>query len=94
MLQLRRTCPRPRLIPSHTVPLRRRLQSLLPGPYAWTPLTSQAFGKVGVAGAVVVLGYNWKAGPQEQWGALLNKIIEDFAAGACPAVLITLSLCH
>ncbi|GIL60760.1 hypothetical protein Vafri_15299 [Volvox africanus] len=46
-----------------------------------TLLVAQAFGKVGVPGAIVWLGYSWKAGPQEQWDALLNKIITDFAAG-------------
>ncbi|KAG2446423.1 hypothetical protein HYH02_008416 [Chlamydomonas schloesseri] len=45
----------------------------------------QAFGKAGVSGAVVVLGYNWKAGAQEAWGALLTKIVNDFAAGAYAA---------
>ncbi|GIL60759.1 hypothetical protein Vafri_15291 [Volvox africanus] len=45
-------------------------------------VAAQAFGKVGVPGAVVWLGYSWKAGPQEQWGALINKIITDFAEGA------------
>ncbi|GIL88679.1 hypothetical protein Vretifemale_16607 [Volvox reticuliferus] len=45
-------------------------------------VAAQAFGKVGVPGAVVWLGYSWKDGPQEQWGALINKIITDFAADA------------
>ncbi|GLI66582.1 hypothetical protein VaNZ11_010502 [Volvox africanus] len=45
-------------------------------------VAAQAFGKVGVPGAVVWLGYSWKAGPQEQWGALINKIITDFAEHA------------
>ncbi|GIL88689.1 hypothetical protein Vretimale_17278 [Volvox reticuliferus] len=44
-------------------------------------VAAQAFGKVGVPGAVVWLGYSWKDGPQEQWGALINKIITDFANG-------------
>ncbi|GIM14248.1 hypothetical protein Vretimale_17276, partial [Volvox reticuliferus] len=42
-------------------------------------LVAQAFGKVGVPGAVVWLGYSWKDGPQEQGGALIKKIITDFA---------------
>ncbi|EFJ41023.1 hypothetical protein VOLCADRAFT_99039 [Volvox carteri f. nagariensis] len=41
----------------------------------------QAFGKVGSPGAVVWLGYSWKDGPQPQWGALLKKLITDFANG-------------
>ncbi len=45
-------------------------------------LTLQAFGKVGIPGAVVVLGYDWKSGSQEHWGALMAKLINDFAAGA------------
>ncbi|KAG2433870.1 hypothetical protein HXX76_008223 [Chlamydomonas incerta] len=47
-----------------------------------------AFGKVGVPGAVVFLGYSWRdegraaAGGTAAWGALLRKVIDDFAAGA------------
>ena len=44
-------------------------------------MRTQAFGKVGIPGAVVVLGYDWKSGSQEQWDALLAKLIKDFAAG-------------
>ncbi|KAG2436510.1 hypothetical protein HXX76_006808 [Chlamydomonas incerta] len=45
-------------------------------------VAAQLFGKAGVPGAVVVLGYDWKTGPQAQWGALLNKLVTDFAAVA------------
>ncbi|KAG2490951.1 hypothetical protein HYH03_010628 [Edaphochlamys debaryana] len=45
----------------------------------------QAFGKAGVSGAVVVVSYSWKDGTQEQWGLLLKKLIDDFAAGAYTA---------
>ncbi|EFJ41024.1 hypothetical protein VOLCADRAFT_99040 [Volvox carteri f. nagariensis] len=45
-------------------------------------LAAQAFSKVGSPGAVVWLGYSWKDGPQPQWGALLKKLITDFANDA------------
>jgi hypothetical protein len=44
----------------------------------------QAFGKAGIPGAVVVVGYDWKSGAQKRWGSLLAKLINDFAAGAAP----------
>ncbi|EFJ41025.1 hypothetical protein VOLCADRAFT_99041 [Volvox carteri f. nagariensis] len=59
-----------------TVPLYR----VIGGDATW--LAAQAFGKVGSPGAVVWLGYSWKDGPQPQWGALLKKLITDFANGA------------
>ncbi|GFR46951.1 hypothetical protein Agub_g8600 [Astrephomene gubernaculifera] len=41
----------------------------------------QAFGKLDVPGAVVWLGYSWRDGPRQEWGALLEKLIHDFAEG-------------
>ncbi|GFR46952.1 hypothetical protein Agub_g8601 [Astrephomene gubernaculifera] len=41
----------------------------------------QAFGKLDVPGAVVWLGYSWRDGPRQEWGALLKKLIHDFAQG-------------
>ncbi|GIL83258.1 hypothetical protein Vretimale_11369 [Volvox reticuliferus] len=48
-------------------------------------VVAQAFGKVGIAGAVVWLGYSWQQGAQPTWGALLAKLIRDFADGAYTA---------
>ncbi|KXZ54576.1 hypothetical protein GPECTOR_4g641 [Gonium pectorale] len=45
----------------------------------------QAFGKVGVRGAIVWVGYSWRDGEQAQWGSLLRKLIQDFADGAYEA---------
>eukprot|EP00198_Chlamydomonas_reinhardtii_P012523 XP_001701860.1 flagella associated protein [Chlamydomonas reinhardtii] len=45
-------------------------------------VAAQAFGKAGVSGAVVVLGYSWKEGAKARWGELLEKLVSDFAAGA------------
>lgn len=41
----------------------------------------QAFGKVGVKGAVVWVGYSWRDGAKAEWGALLNKLVTDFSNG-------------
>ncbi|KXZ46740.1 hypothetical protein GPECTOR_41g705 [Gonium pectorale] len=46
---------------------------------------SGAFGKVGVSGAIVWVGYSWRDGEQAQWGSLLRKLIQDFADGAYEA---------
>ncbi|PNH03786.1 hypothetical protein TSOC_010117, partial [Tetrabaena socialis] len=43
-------------------------------------VTAQVFGKAGVPGAVVWLGYNWRAGPQLEWGRLLKSLITGFAS--------------
>ncbi|GIL83272.1 hypothetical protein Vretimale_11290 [Volvox reticuliferus] len=47
----------------------------------------QAFGKARNPGAVVWMGYDWKDGPQHQWGALLSKLVTDFAQGKYHAPL-------
>lgn len=43
---------------------------------------AQVFGKVGTSGAVAWLGYSWKDGIKDNWGRLLAKLINDFAAGS------------
>ncbi|KXZ54575.1 hypothetical protein GPECTOR_4g640 [Gonium pectorale] len=50
-----------------------------------TKAAVQAFGKVGVRGAIVWVGYSWRNGEQAQWGSLLRKLIQDFADGAYEA---------
>ncbi|EFJ47335.1 hypothetical protein VOLCADRAFT_92110 [Volvox carteri f. nagariensis] len=52
-----------------------------------TRVAVQAFSKVNNPGAVVWLGYDWTDGPQDQWGALLKKLVTDFAQGAYYAPL-------
>ncbi|EFJ52584.1 hypothetical protein VOLCADRAFT_86831 [Volvox carteri f. nagariensis] len=41
-------------------------------------VAAQAFSKAGVPGAIVWLGYDWRGGPQTQWGNLLKSLISDF----------------
>ncbi|GIL53646.1 hypothetical protein Vafri_9269, partial [Volvox africanus] len=59
-----------------------------PGYASWPLYTSkedrskvvaQAFGKAGIPGAVLWLGYNWRNGPQKNWGAVLASVINEFA---------------
>ncbi|EFJ47421.1 hypothetical protein VOLCADRAFT_92116 [Volvox carteri f. nagariensis] len=52
-----------------------------------TRVAVQAFSKVNNPGAVVWLGYDWTDGPQDQWGALLKKLVTDFAQGVYYAPL-------
>ncbi|EFJ47352.1 hypothetical protein VOLCADRAFT_105152 [Volvox carteri f. nagariensis] len=48
-------------------------------------VVAQAFGKAGISGAVVWLGYSWQDGEQPLWSSLLAKLIRDFANGAYTA---------
>ncbi|KAG2436898.1 hypothetical protein HXX76_006417 [Chlamydomonas incerta] len=48
-------------------------------------VVAQAFGRAGTHGAVVLLGYSWRDGPQAGWGDLLAKLVTDFAHGAYKA---------
>ncbi|GLC75219.1 hypothetical protein PLESTF_001608200 [Pleodorina starrii] len=45
---------------------------------------AQAFSRVGTPGAVLWLGYSWQAGPQEGWGAMLDRVITAFHKGTMP----------